>query len=65
MATLFVGLAGMAGPFFQHLWDAQQIGDLAGREVFLHPAKNRYRCSLPPKKFLLPCPNGKHISVTV
>src|SRR5260370_39149082 len=24
----------MAGPFFQHLWDAHQIGDLAGRQAF-------------------------------
>jgi len=44
-ATLCFALAGMAGPFFQHLWDAQQIGDLAGQQVFLHqhPANNRYR----------------------
>ena len=46
-ATLFVGLAGMAGAFFEHLWDAQQIGDLDGRQVFLHPTNNRYRYSLP------------------
>jgi hypothetical protein len=53
----------MAGPFFQHLRDAQQIGDLAGRQVFLHqhPAKQSVPLSLPDQE---EAPKAKAVSTS-
>jgi hypothetical protein len=67
-ATLFVGLAGMAGPFFQHLWDAQLFLRISRERVFQPQASLRIggeNAILHGQEFNEVSPRSKHCSKTV